>query len=87
MSEIELAQIAMQVGFADVVKRASDPALEDREVVFDRVVVPKLGADIFFGTVVDGAVPCELTSYGGLDRGLIGHDVAGLVDLLGDQRL
>jgi hypothetical protein len=48
------------MGFGDVMVDAVDPALEDREIVLDRVGVPEIGADVFLGAVVDRAAPGEL---------------------------
>ena len=44
--EVELAQVAREVRFRDVVERPGDPALEDREVVFDRVQMVVAVADV-----------------------------------------
>jgi hypothetical protein len=48
VSEIEFAKIPFQVVLADVVKRADNPALEDREIALDGVgVVKAASANIF----------------------------------------
>src|SRR5665213_531535 len=36
--------------------------------------------------MVDGAMPGEVLGHGGIHGGVIGHDIAGLVDFLGDDR-
>ena len=43
--EIELAHVARQVRLGDVVERAGDPALQDREVVRNRVRVVEAVTD------------------------------------------
>ena len=79
VAEIELGRVAMQMRLADVEIAAVDPALEDREEVFDRVGMPERSADIFLGAVVDGAVSAELAADRPIDRGIVGHQVACLV--------
>ncbi len=51
--EIEFAEIAFQVLLADVLVHPGNPALEDREVVFDGVGVPEPAAHIFVDRMVD----------------------------------
>lgn len=53
VAEIELREIAMQMGLADVVERANDPALEEREVAFGGVGV-RFATDVFANGVVHG---------------------------------
>ena len=71
VAEIELGGVAVQMGFGNVVIRSDDPALEDREVIFDRVGVPELRANVFLGAVVDGAVAVELAPDLGIDRCIV----------------
>lgn len=42
VAEVKFRRIAGQMGLADVVIDADDPALEDREEILDRVRVPAL---------------------------------------------
>jgi len=56
IAEVELGKVARQVRFRDVVERADDAALEDREVVFDGVGVMDALADILAVNVIDGAM-------------------------------
>src|SRR5260221_476548 len=65
---------------------ADDPALQDREVVFRRVGVPEVGANVFLGAMVDAAVTGKLRGDTRIDRAVIGHDVSRLVDLPGNDR-
>lgn len=62
-----------------------DPTLEDREVIFDRVGVPEVGADVFLGAVVHGAVAGELIADCGIDQCLVGHQIARLIDVRDDD--
>ncbi len=54
--EIELAEVALKVFGRNPLVVAVDAALEDREIVFDRVRVEELASDIFLDRVVDCAV-------------------------------
>src|SRR5258708_39956759 len=87
VSEIELGSVPMQVSLADVEITAVNPAFEDAEVIFDRVGVPEVGADVFLGAVVYGAVAGELVADLGIDQRLVSHQIARLVDMRDDDRL
>lgn len=53
----------MQVCLADVVERAEDAALQQREVAFDRVGMREPAVfDVFLGAVVDAAMAREALS-------------------------
>src|SRR4030081_3483471 len=47
VAEIELADVPLQVRLGNVVIGAHDAALQDREVIFDRVRMVELAANIF----------------------------------------
>ena len=85
--EIELGRVAMQVRLADVEVAAVDPALEDREVVFGGVGVPKRTTHVFLRGVINGTVPRELAADRPIDRAFVGHQVAGLVHVGENDRL
>ena len=53
VAEVELGQVAVQMGFADVEVAAIDAALEDREVAFEGVGI-SLVPNVFLGRVVNG---------------------------------
>ncbi len=52
VAEVEFAQIALQVFLGDVMIGPTDAPLEDGEVVFDSVGVPKAAANVFLDAVV-----------------------------------
>lgn len=87
MPEVEFGCIAMKVLLTDVKIAAIDAALEDRKEVLDRVGMPECGPHIFLGGVVDGAVAGELAADRGINRRVVGHEVSGLVDMRGNDRL
>ena len=60
VAEIELANVALQVLLADVVIDADDAALQDGEVILDRVCVIERLADILFYRMIDRPVAFEL---------------------------
>jgi len=62
------------------------PRFKNREVIFDRVCVPELSADIFLGAMVDRAVTAKLAPDGRIDRRIVGHDVGRAVDVGDDDR-
>ena len=62
VAEVELRGVAVKVRLGDVEIAAVDPALEDREVIFDRVCVPEVRADVLFRRVVHGAMASELVA-------------------------
>jgi len=66
VAEIEFRAVAVQMRFGNVVIGSDDPALQDREIIFDRVRMPESGADILFRRVVDGAVTGELAANLGI---------------------
>jgi len=77
----------MQVRFADVVERAGDPALEQREMAFNRVGVREtILADIFLRGVIGLAVTGEATTEVAMHAGVIGHNVRGEADMLVKDR-
>jgi hypothetical protein len=65
VSGIELCGVAAQMSLANPVLCADDAALEDGQIVFDRVCMPESGADIFLRAVVDRAVAAELATMAG----------------------
>ena len=74
VSEIELREIAMQMGFADRMIRSDDPALEDAEKVFDRVRVNKTAkARILVGGVIDRMMVLKFVADLGIDFAVVGH--------------
>jgi len=61
--KIELGEVAVKVGLADVVERAVDAALQQREVALDRIGMMEAARfDIFLGGMIDGAVARELVA-------------------------
>ena len=58
VTEIKFRQIALQMGFADVVIDAIDATLENREVTFDRIAV-RVVADVFTIAMVNHLVTGE----------------------------
>jgi len=56
---IELSEISVQVLLADMMERAIDAALEDREIALNRVCVPEAAANIFLDRMIDRAVTAE----------------------------
>src|ERR1700744_1472538 len=52
-AEVELPQVALQVGFRDVLIDAVQPSLEDREIAFN-AIGGDIAPDVFLGAVVDG---------------------------------
>ena len=68
--EIELGQVAVQVGLADGVECPEDTPLQQREVRLNRVgMVEAACFDIFASRVVDGAVSRELLANLRIDLG------------------
>jgi hypothetical protein len=85
--EVEFSGVPMKMRLADVEIAAVDAALEDREIIFDGVGMPEVGADIFLGAVVHGTVAGELVADLGVDQCLVGHQIARLIDVGDDDRL
>ena len=77
--EIELGEVAMQVRRRDVLIGAVDPALQDREVSFDRIGV-RIAAHVFISRVVYGLVAGELLADLPINAALVGAKMGGLVD-------
>ena len=75
VSEIELAEVTFQVFGRNPLVVAGDPALEDREIIFDGVGVPKSAAHVFFNAVVDGSVPTVLPTDALVVTSFVGHEV------------
>ena len=86
VAKIEFAKIALEVLLADVLVHAVDAALQDAEIVLDRVGVPEATADVFLDRVIDRAVADELAAYLNVGTGFIGHKVAFAVDLSNQDR-
>jgi hypothetical protein len=59
VDKIPFGRVPVQMSFRDVEEATIDGALKDREVVLDRVGVPEVGADVFLGAVIHGAVASE----------------------------
>lgn len=77
--EIELVQIAMQVGFADVLIHAVHAAFEDREEAFDGIGGDDpfaLAAYVFVRSVFDGSVRGKVPADAGEHATFIGHEIA-----------
>src|SRR5271166_2082351 len=87
MPKIEFGGIAMQVSLADMEIAAVNSTLQDREIIFDRVGVPEVSADVFLGAEVDGAVAGERFANSWVDQTLVRHQVTRLVDLRDDDGL
>src|SRR5262245_27775659 len=58
VAEIKLRRIALEMLRRDMVERADDPALEDREIALDGVGM-RVTADVFTARVVHGFVAGE----------------------------
>jgi hypothetical protein len=84
VAEVEFAQIPLQVLLADVVVRARDPALEDREVAFDGVRV-SLTANVFLGTVVYDLMP-EVAVHVSVLARVIGNQQRLFVEMGNENR-
>src|SRR5437763_670040 len=56
VAEVEFGKVAVKVLLAHMEVAADDPALQDREEAFNRIRV-ELAAHIFFGAVIDDAMP------------------------------
>lgn len=71
------------MGFADVVERADEAALEQREVRLNcvRMVLGAKG-DIFAGRVIDRSVLGEGFADRRIDRAFVGHERRRCVDVL-----
>jgi hypothetical protein len=72
VAEIELAGVAAQMRFADMVINADDAALEDGEEILDRVRVPATGLAVLARAVVDRLMLPELLASLGVCRGNAG---------------
>lgn len=83
VAEIKLRKVALEVLGADVVVRAGDPPLHNREVTLDGVGV-HVTADVFANRMVDCGMVRELTANA--SAAVIGHDIGCLVDLLAKDR-
>jgi hypothetical protein len=70
--EIEFRQIPLQVSLRDVVIYAGDPALENAEIILDRVGVG-VTANIFLNAVIDGLVSFERAAHDAVLTGIIRH--------------
>ncbi len=57
--EVKFAQVAMQMGFADMVKRAEDAALQNGEMALNGVRV-NIVADVLANGMIDAGVTGEL---------------------------
>ena len=86
VAEIELCRVAVEMDFRDPMVGAGDPALEDAEIVFDRVRMPELSADILFGGMVDGTVAGELAPDPVIDGRVVGHNERSAADVGNDDR-
>ena len=73
--EIELGEIAIQMGLAHVIERSHHAALEKGEIGLDGIRVPEIAAHIFVDAVVDGDVAGELATRFDVDPGFVGHEV------------
>lgn len=88
IAEIEFRRVAMKMLIGDMVVDANDAALQDREVIFDCVRVPEMGADVFICGMVDATVHhLQALRDSGIDRAVIGHKHGCLIDLLFDDGL
>jgi len=87
VDKIALGGVTVQMGFRNMEVAAVDRAFEDREVVLDRIGVPEIGADVFLGRVIHRAMPRECLANPRIDQALVGHQVAGLIDVRSDDRL
>ena len=84
---VKLNKVTLQMLRADVVERADDTALEDREEVFDRVGVMEERADVLLLRMVDRGVTSEILGDGRIDGAVVRDDPRRLVDLLLQDRL
>ncbi len=76
-AKIELGEVARQVRLADVVERAEDAALQQREMAFDRVCMSETASvNVLLGAVVDGRMTSELLADPWVDAAVIGHPSA-----------
>jgi hypothetical protein len=66
---------ALQVLGADVMVRADDLSLEQREVGLHGVGMLEAAAHVFLDRMVDRAMPAELLGDRRIHRAFVGHDV------------
>ena len=59
VAEIEFGEVAVQMGFADVLVNAVDAALQDREITFGGVGVDVLPDILLCGSRCDGSRKCD----------------------------
>jgi hypothetical protein len=86
IAEIELGGVTVQMGFGNVMVDADNSAFQDREIIFDGIGMPEMGADVFLGTVVDGAMPAKFVADAWVNQALIRHQVGSAVDLGDNDR-
>src|SRR6266852_544743 len=74
----------MQVRLTDVVERAVDPTLEQREVTFDRVRMREPASrHVFLSGMVDAGMPGKFVTDGHINLTVVRHQVrlpAGVLD-------
>lgn len=69
----------------NVMVRADDAALEDREITPGHII-PEVRANIFLCAMVDGVVTCKFVADFSIGRSLIRHDVGCAVNV-SDHRI
>src|SRR5579862_875223 len=87
VAEIEFAEIPLQVFRRDVMIGADHAALENAEIAFNGVGVPKMAAHVFLNRMVDGAVAAELACNRRVDRAFVRHHIGRLADFGFQDRL
>jgi len=86
VAKVELGQVAVKMGFADVLVDPVNAPLQDREVAFDGVRVDLI-SDVFLGRVIHGLVRDITAPDMVIDIRFIGHEPAVLVSVPGDDRI
>src|SRR5262249_3913439 len=81
--EIAFGSVAVQVRLRNVEIAAKNRSLEDREIIFDRIGVPEISANIFLDRVIDPAMSRELGSNAGIDGATVRHQVSRFINIGG----
>lgn len=86
VAEVELGQIPLQMGFADVLVDAVDAPLQDGEIAFDGVG-GHVAARVFLGAVGDETILSEVPAELDVGCGFVGVEAAFGVNVAGDDRM
>src|SRR5689334_22391512 len=87
VNEITLGCVAVQMPFAYVEVATVYGAFEDAKIIFDRVGMPEIRADVFLSRMVDAAVATELRTDRPINRRVVRHQIARLINIRDDDWL